>query len=139
MDAQDFEASVVLLPAVNKASSDARGARARIAAIPITTASQAFDMSTYLTCWDKGRYLALKADGGDIYFFFSDVNTDTVDNTNTVAGNVTVCWKLANGEREDGEIPDGYKYLIAKASANCTLRIRQSSRRPGSSASQGDY
>lgn len=139
MDAQDFEASVVLLPLVNKAAADPRGARFRTAVIPVTTSSVAQDISGYITEWDQGHYLSLQADGGDVYFVTSDVGTDSIDETSTVAGAVTLCQKIPNGTRWDGCLADGYKYLIVKGSAACKLRVSISSRRPGASASQGDY
>lgn len=134
----EHENADVMFPAVNKASSDPRGARARTANISIGTSSAAIDISTYFTRWDQGHFYTMLADGGDVYFFFSDVNTDTAAIAATGAGGVTVCAKLPNGSRWDGRIPDGYKYLTAIGSVACTLRMSIASRRPGQSLAAGD-
>ena len=68
------------------------------------------------------------ADGGSVYFFLNNASAGTIDETATgseatVAGEV-----LFNGVTKPMKIPSGYKYLVAKASVGCNLRIRVSSR-----------
>lgn len=135
----EYEAANVLLPLVNKAASDARGARFRTAVIAVTTSSVAQDISTYITEWDQGHFFSLQADGGDVYFVTSDVGTDSIDEAITTAGAVTLCQKIPNGSRWDGRLADGYKYLIVKGSAACKLRVSLSSCWPTQSASQGNF
>lgn len=136
---KEFEAANVLLPVINK-PSDPRGAKTRIAAIPITSASTAFNFATYFpNCYGQGHFFSLVADGGDVYFAFSDASGDTVDNTVTTAAAATLCQKLPSGSRWDGCLPDGYTYLIAKTSAGtATLRVSVSSVASGQSVSQGN-
>lgn len=136
----EFEAADVMLPLINKADEAGRGVRARIAALPITAASTAFAWATYFTAPTQGSFYSLVADGGDVYFAFSDSGSDAIDQTITTARTATLCQKLVSGTRWDGRLPDGCTHIIAKtASGTATLRVSLSSHAPTKSRAQGDY
>ncbi len=118
----------IIPPLINVVAAGAEPAHMRCAAIPITTSSTVFDLTTYLTPGiTRGHFISCQADGGDVYLVFNNVNGGSVDETITTAGTVTVCWKIPNGTMQDFAIPEDYTFLVAKGSATCKLRIYLSS------------
>jgi hypothetical protein len=128
----------VIPPLINVAAAGAVPARNRCAAIPLTTASTVFDLTTYLSPGVLlGHFITFQADGGDAYLVFNNANSGTVDETITTAGNATVCWKIPSGTSQDFAIPENYTFLVAKGSATMKLRAYVSSLADSQPVSEG--
>lgn len=125
----EFEAAHCIAPLINSAGHN------RIGVVAIGTGSAVFDLSTYLTAISRGHYLTLQADGGDVYFAMNNVNGGTVDESNTTAGNATVCWKIPNGTVQHYQLVEDFTFLVAKGSVACKLRLHVSSLSPTQGAS----
>lgn len=107
-------------------------------AIAVTVASTIQDLSS-LSALDKGRFITLHADGGDVYYALNNANSGTIDPTATGFG-VTVCQRIPSGQSVSFRIPPvdkpgttgKYQYLLHRTAAGtATLRVAISSVPPG--------
>jgi len=122
------EAANIIAPLINVAAAAGIAEQCAQMALPITATSTAFDLSAYLSAWNRGHFLTLQAETADVYFALSTVNTDTVDPTVTTAKAVTLCQRVPSGQDrvvripgidKPGQLP--YRYLIARTSSGSAI------------------
>ena len=124
MNDAEFQDLELIAPLTNTST------RKRACVIGITTSSAITDLSTHLTALANNQAVIydFTADGGTVYFFLNNASAGTIDETATGSGATVAGEVLFNGVTKPMKIPSGYKYLVAKASVGCNLRIRVSSR-----------
>lgn len=78
-----------------------------------------------------GQYFDFTADGGNVYLFFNNSDAGTIDDTATGTGVTVAGGVVFNGQTKPFIVPSGFTWMVAKASANCNLRIALSSNSKG--------
>ncbi len=117
----------------------------KIRAIAVTTTSARHNLAALAEFGtggdDMARVFRLRADGGDVYYFFNNADAGTVDQEEVAAGDADQCDVIPSGTFIDVRMPwvkigggataGLATWLVVKGSVVCTLRISISSEEPG--------
>lgn len=119
----EFEAENILPPIIN---GSGLGAKSRIGAFASAGASTRTNLATYLSDWDDGHFITLVATE-NLYVFFNNANSGTVDETQVTAAHAGVGWLIPAYSYFHFRIAKDYSWLVHKAAASTTVRVYLSS------------
>lgn len=80
----------------------------QVRAIPLTASAANVDLTTlteFTFAMASNQIFSLTAEGGDVWYVFSDTNATPIDRTNTTAGNAAQCDYLPVGASRDVHVP----------------------------------
>lgn len=121
MSDQEQQAAYIIGPHINKVS-----------VLALTTTTAGLDLSAAAELGpdvDAGKYLTLRADGADVYYFMNSSNAGTADPAATSGADR--CYLLPNGQTESFIPRAGFHCVRARASTGTGyLRMYISSKPP---------